>query len=202
MDTLPNLLKQSTHGASPLKEKISAKLETESSFLIPSGCSCYGFYLEKNELEPPFNDIDSAFIHVVVHNPEKEITCYPIQRESGEKIYAVSFDFSGCFMALFEQGGLLYAAHITTSSDHSVDGRNTFRNLIGEERTNYIVYNPYEGMKDHTTGIIEFTGFDDFRCHSFGQNTHELVNRKVNKNDDKALTRSAPSHQQCGCIIL
>ena len=202
MKTLPDLLRQEAKGISALKEKIGEKLQTTSSFPIPSGCSCYGFYLAKDELTPPFNDIDTQRINIVVHKPEQEITCYPIQHARGEKIYAVSFDFSGCFMALFEQEGILYAAHITTSSDGKVDGRTAFQNLIGKEGTNYIVYNPYSGMKDHTAGIMEFTDFDKFHCYSFGQNNHLFIEKKVEKNDANALTKSVSQGKQSGCAIL
>ncbi|WP_302014025.1 hypothetical protein [uncultured Akkermansia sp.] len=202
MCTLPELLRHATNGVSPLKGIIGEKLQTVSSSPIPPGCSCYGFHLAKDELAPPLNRIDAKFIHVVVHNPEKEITCYPIQRESGEKIYAVSFDFSGCFMALFEHGGILYAAHITTSSDQSVNGRAAFTTLIRGGITNYIVYNPFEGMEDHTAGIIEFTGFDSFHCYSFGQNNHSLRKREVNKNDAHVLTETAHPRPQSRCVLF
>lgn len=85
MKTLPDLLRQEAKGISALKEKIGEKLQTTSSFPIPSGCSCYGFYLAKDELTPPFNDIDTQGINIVVHKPEQEITCYPIQHARGEK---------------------------------------------------------------------------------------------------------------------
>lgn len=201
MKTLTELLLDEKDGLTPLKMKINPQTELS----VPQKCSCYGMYLAKDKLPPPFNDIDTQGIHIVVHDPKEKITCYPIRRDGGEKIYAVSFDFSGCFMALFEQDGILYAAHITTSSDGSVDGRNAFKEIIRKEGTsNYIVYKPSEGMGDHTAGIVEFTDFDHFQCYSFGQNFHRLETKEVRKNDTGVLEESASQGKQGGggCVIL
>lgn len=200
MKTLTDLLLHEKDGLTPLKTKM--KPQTNPPIPIPPECSCYGVYLEKNELPLSLRDMDAKGIHIVVHDPEKEITCYPIRRDSGEKIYAVSFDFSGCFMALVEQGKTLYAAHITTSIDGKVDGRKSFQNLIGKEGTSYIVYKPSEGMCDTTAGIVEFTDFDHFHCYSFEQNNHRLLAKEVRKNDAGVLSKSASQDKQSGCVIL
>lgn len=204
MNTLIELLTKAEHGLSDLKNEIGNYLKKEPETSIPEGCSYYGFYLPREKLTAPFNDIDAQGIYFVIHDPEKEITCYPIRRDGGEKIYAVSFDFSGCFMALFEQDGTLYAAHITTSSDGSIDGRVAFQRIIGKEGTPYIVYKPSEGMCDTTAGMVEFTNFDHFQCYSFGQNKHCLAEKKIRKNDASVLTKSTSQDKQCGCgcVIL
>ncbi len=57
-------------------------------------------------------------------------------------------------------------------------------------------------MKDHTAGIMEFTDFDNFHCYSFGQNNHLFIEKKVEKNDANALTKSVSQGKQSGCAIL
>ncbi|MEG1498195.1 MAG: hypothetical protein RRX93_01205 [Bacteroidales bacterium] len=73
-----------------------------------------------------------AIIKSVLYNESEKMTCYQIkEKDESTTAYAISFNFSGCGMALFLYNNYYYATHITTSSNPTAkNGKDTWKNFI------------------------------------------------------------------------